>query len=100
MDCHSRLPQRRSSNHVAAMDAGTRALYVFARTPGRNGHRQRSMGSAGDKDRYPEYNALFRNNFNSGLAYGPALSADGTRVGTCARRSQGLKSLVETKTTH
>ncbi len=41
---------------------------------------QRRVGSTGDKNWHPEYNALFRNNVNPGLAYGAALPAD--REGT------------------
>jgi hypothetical protein len=90
------LPQRGCTNHVSTVDAGARAFHVFAGLAGRNGDRQRGVGSVGDKSWCPDYNALCRSGVDSGINYSPALPVNRKRIGADAGGGAGLISMGKT----
>src|SRR5256885_15664937 len=97
MDRHSRLPQRGSPNHVSAVDARSRSLYVSADSARRDGGRQRRMGNSGDKTRRADYNALFLVSINFGAGYRSPLSVDGPAVGVGTVSGEGLAFAARAK---
>src|SRR5262245_59463414 len=78
------MPERCRSDDVSTVDAGACTFDVFACIARRDGDGKRGLGSAGDKNRCPEYNALFRDRVDAGAGDGAVLSAysERNRAGT------------------
>src|SRR5262252_4850121 len=88
VDRHSRLLQRRGTNHVPLVDACASVVHVSIGAARRHGDRQRTLGRGGRETRRPGWVSMVSAGHDRRTIHDPAAPADRSRT----RNGSGCRS--------